>query len=271
MNTRISKLTIQTLLGCAMAALAMPALADSTWSNLAKSCTGTTDSMNCGSGTPSGPVLTASAVYDVTATSGVTFAAASLFNYSTGLGVVSTGESSSTTGPHATDNVGNLDAVQLYFGPNAVSLKSLTIGWNGTDNGVTGYSDSDLSVLAWMGAGAPPASSTLGSAGWKLVGNYADVGVNGTNVAGGTATISPTTTYPALIYSSYWLISAYSTAFGGNTATNLDGGNDAFKLLGVVASTNPGGKVPEPGSIALIGAGLLGLFVRARRKQANGA
>jgi hypothetical protein len=273
MNTRLSKLTIQTLLGCSVLAMAMPAMADSTWSDLPSTCSGTTVSMNCGNGT-GGPSLTASAVYDVTATSGVAFAAAKLYNWSSGLGVVSGTENSGTTGPHATDNVVNTDAVQLNFGTTAVNLTSLTIGWNGTDNrtdsngnsstsSTAAYRDSDISVLAWMGTSAPTATSTMGVNGWKLVGSYADVGaIGGLNPNKQVATQDTTT------YSSYWLISAYSSAFGF-TGTGLDNLNDAFKLKGISVSTKPGTSVPEPGSIALIGAGLLGLFVRARRKQAK--
>ena len=261
MNARLSKLTIQTLFSCSVFAIAMPALADSTWSNLGTSCGDSATHLSNGvCGTQSGVALNASGV---SAASGTTFAAASLYNWgSNGLGVVNGSEDATATGPHAADNISGTDAIQLKFGT-AVTLKSLTIGWNGTDNPTSNstgtYNDSDLSVLAWMGAGAPPASSSLGGAGWQLVGNYADVGAS----AGNTAAVS------SAIYSSYWLISAYSSAFGGNASTNLGNGNDAFKLTGISVGSKPSGNVPEPGSIALIGAGLFSLFFRSRRKQAT--
>ena len=277
MNIRLSKFAIQALLGCTVIALATPAMADSTWSNLGSGGASACDSagqgtmgnvLNCG--TQSGVTLTAGAFSTGTGTitaptSGTTFAAASLYNWgSAGLGVVAVNEDSTTTGPHAADNINGVDAVRLSFS-SAVTLKSATIGWNGTDNytsNPTGtYSDSDISVLAWTGPGTPGAvtGTTIGAAsnGWTLVGNYADVGA----LTGNTTAVS------SAIYSSYWLISAYSTAFG--TGAGLTAGNDAFKLLGVSAATKPSG-VPEPGSLALIGAGLAGLFIRARRKQVQG-
>ena len=275
MNVHFSKFAVQALLGCTIISIAVPALADSTWSNLgsggASPCASTASSgvplgnvLNCG--TQSGVVLNTDAFSTNTAT-GTTFAAASLYNWGSGygLGVVNVNEAPGTTGPHAADNISGIDAVRLSFS-SAVTLKSVKLGWNGTDNSTTNttgtYNDSDISVLAWTGPGAPGAvtGTTIGGAGngWTLVGNYADVGA----AVGNTATVS------SAIYSSYWLISAYSTAFG--TGVGLSAGNDAFKLLGVSASTKSGGSVPEPGSIALIGAGLLGLFVRARRKIRKG-
>lgn len=274
MNIQLSKFAIQALLGCTVVAFAMPALADSTWSNLgtggASACTSTASSglpmgnvLNCG--TESGIGLNLDA-YSTNTTTGTTFAAAALYNWgSAGLGVVNINEAPGTTGPHAADNLGGIDAVRMSFS-SAVTLKSAKLGWNGTDNPTTNssgtYNDSDISILAWTGPGTPGgvAGTTIGGAGngWTLVSNYADVGA----AVGNTASVS------SAIYSSYWLISAYSTAFG--TGAGLSGGNDAFKLLGVSASTKPGGSVPEPGSLALIGAGLAGLFIRARRKQVQG-
>lgn len=263
--------------------------AASTWTqNLQQDCPSNATSQTC-TGTPSVAVSgwTTGTGSTSSPTAGTTFAAATVYNWGTGLGVVSGNESSAANGPHAIDNGYGIEALMLNFTSGPVSLSSLAIGWNGTDNpcisanngtgncasSVTGqalnYNDSDLSVLAWAGAaGTKPtmAGSGLLSAGWNLVGNYADVGASNGATAGGTAAINSS------IYSSYWLISAYSVAYG--TGTNLDQGNDSFKVLSVSGNTCSGtltgttcNKTPEPGSLALLGAALVGFVATRRRKQ----
>ena len=193
-------------------------------------------------------------------------------------------ENPTASGPHASDNQYGTDAILFNFGADKVKLTSLTIGWNGTDNGGTSaFKDSDLSVFAWTGAASGPsftgtadanlAVSTLAmtsgnanllSAGWSLVGNYADVGANtGNSQAVGGST-----------YSSYWLVSAYNTNYGkvnSNTActsltgcTGLTDLNDAFKLKSIGLDY----KVPEPSGFALLGLALLAL-VATRRNWTN--
>ena len=218
-----------------------------------------------------------------------TFTQASIYDWgaSYGLGVVNRYENPGDTGPHATDNKYGTDAILFNFGADKVKLTSLTIGWNGTDNGSgTAYNDSDLSVFAWTGVGAPTtgtvsassanlSTSTLAmnsgngnllSSGWTLIGNYADVGAN----AGNTQALGGST------YSSYWLVSAYNTNYGNvnaNTAcsgvscTGLDGMNDQFKFLSVSADY----KVPEPSGFALLALALLAVIATRRNWVNNNA
>lgn len=194
-------------------------------------------------------------------TSGTNFTAAAIYDWGTaGLGVVGSNENFADQGPHATDNKYGTDAMLIKF-DSATNLTALKIGWNGTDSPTGTYVDSDLTVLAWNGTGAPPTMTGVGptglvAAGWTLIGNYSNVG----SMTNNTVDLNTAVT------SSYWLVSAYDTAYGGG----LTAGNDAFKLLTVGGNTIGGGtgnQTPEPGSLVLLGAGLLGMAAVRRRKQ----
>lgn len=164
---------------------------------------------------------------------------------------------------HATDNVGNKESLLINFGANT-KLEAVNIGYKS--------GDSDITVLAWAGAGTPIAPTTtyggsvtgLIAKGWVLVGNYADVVVNAAQAVNAAG-----------VSSSYWLVMAYNSVFGtvnsGNrgTGVDLDGGDDYVKFYSVAYSTTQPntGKVSEPATVLMFGAALIGLIGRRSRKQ----
>jgi len=173
------------------------------------------------------------------------------------------GDLQSVAPEHAIDNNQRYEMVLLTFNA-AVKLAQMKMGW-------AGGADSDVTVMAYTGSGTPTLSGkawTLASlTGWSVIGNYADVSTNATNInAGGT-------------YSSYWLIGAYNP-LGGSVASGFTTQDDYVKLASVTGCvqgatgsaasgcTTTTNKTPEPGSLALMGIGLLGLIrMRKARKS----
>lgn len=149
---------------------------------------------------------------------------------------------------HSIDNNQRYDMALLSF-TSSVKLTELKLGWM--------QDDSDVTVMAYTGIGDPTSNGKLTGntydqlvgLGWKSIGSYSDVGTASAKSinAGGE-------------YSSYWLIGAYNPLAGGSKGWSE--GNDNIKLASVTGVVKPPSdqQVPEPGSMALFGVALLGLF-----------
>ena len=176
-----------------------------------------------------------------------------------GVGVQYSGESA-TSPNHAMDNKDQFESILLNFGAANINLSAASLGWVHNDD----VRRSDFFVLAYTGvapfsgnlAGKSYADLLAVGSGWSLIGNS---GGNGT----GTYSLSS-----GSIYSSFWLIGAGAVS---GTSVGYGGNNyyDYMKVASVGGSVKPpstDNKVPEPGSLALAGLGLLGLIGASRRK-----
>lgn len=236
--------------GLALASMAAHAAVEWTWQlNLAPT----------GSNLPGTSTVVGYSAPSNTATLVATNATTSLPDliwYGGGYGVCSIGETDCPNPQHAMDNNGYKESIVLSFAKK-VTLSWLDIGWRRTD--------SDLSVLAYTGTGTPVSSSStysnLLANGWSLVGQYANVPTTPQTAP------TPSVNLGTAISSSYWMIAAYNSTFGGTCTGGTCGNNNDYVKLFAVAGTTQNGKVPEPAVLLLFGTALMGVVGLRRRRQ----
>lgn len=209
---------------------------------------GQANAASCSATGSASPSLTLTAYALNGSTSSSTLQSGTVMSWgSYGVGVCSPGEYANCNTPnHATDHFGTFTDFLLLQFSSSVVLNTVALWTSG---------DADFSVLRWVGPGAPSSvagttASALSSGNWSVL-----TTVNGS--AAGTYSLNNSSAA-----SSVWAIAAYNTAIA--TRSGADAGDDAFKISGVTAAV-----VPEPPTIALMIAGLIGIGAVARRRRRN--
>jgi hypothetical protein len=253
MKTQNSRQIVKMLMAASLAFVASSAFSASTWNF--GSCA--TPSTGC-SADSGGITVNVSAWASTVGSSNTQFEGATLVQNGSGSGfsVKHGDQSNENTSPqHAMDNSGRQEFIALQFSQ-AVILDLVTIGWSNNDR--------DLTVMAYGGTGTPTLSgktvANLAS-GWQLIEHVGDA--DGGSGYGDRSTNDTVSVNAAGVSSSWWLISAYNAGYNGSSS--LDALSDYVKILSV-ANRAPGNETPEPGSLALIGAALMGLVAAGRRK-----